>query len=116
MEVNVTRDDAIKLNYECTLISMALDNQELKDIMRDSRIEKINLPCFNDRLEKAKKFYLSQDNVLRAVNDLALDIKMYTLIKFNSGELEKDLEAIKPEVEASVKQVAAEIESGEFKI
>ena len=113
MDSKVTRDDAIRLNYECTLISMVLDSQELKDFMRDNHIEKVDLPCINNRLEKAKKFYLSQENVLRAVNDLDTDIKIYTLLKFNSGELAKDLEEIKPEVEASIKQVAAESESGE---
>lgn len=113
MKVKVTRDDAIRLNYECTLILMALEENQLwQEFTQLYKLEKTDLPCFRNRIATIQKFDIAQDNVFRAINDVTLDSKIYTIKKLNSGELMKDLEIIKSEVDASIKLLITELESG----
>lgn len=100
--MSTTKEELEKLNYECILISILVENEDVKTKMKNSGLRLENLSCFCDRLDKINDYYNSQSEQEDIETDQEGDLKDYISRKAHSGDMKKDLAGMLSEIYRSL--------------
>lgn len=101
---NLTRDDAIKVQYEELLISMIIEENALTFVK--ANVSKSNFPPIKERVEATLAYVSSlPGNIYFEINRLSQEAQTYALTKAVNGEIEKDKKNLEKEFFSEISKV-----------
>lgn len=109
--MSITKEEIVRLNYECILISILVENENIKSNIRDNGLRMEDLPCFADRINKINDYYNSSQNPKQAERDLTQEMNNFIYSKAKSGEMKKDLANMLPKIYSSLDEALSSREN-----
>lgn len=92
----LTRDEAIKVQYEELLLSMIIEENALTFVK--ANVSKSNFPPIKERVEATMSYVNSlPGNIYFEINKLSQEAQTYALQKAVNGEIQKDKKALETE-------------------